>query len=316
MSPAAADGGITVIKIGGSTLGAEDTSLEDIVALADEGHRPLVVHGGGAMISNWLDRMGIEAVFVDGLRATNADALEIVIAVLRGLVNARLVAQIVERGGRAVGVSGIDGGAIRAARYDERLGFVGRVTDVEADFFTSLIDAGVIPVVAPIGLEAPAQPLNINADTVAGELARALRAERLLFMTDVDGLLDADGQLIASLDAVRAGELRENGVLTGGMIPKVDACLRAAETGTEAFIATGTRPAMVRQLLTQHASGTRGECELARWVSSTTANAATWDRHPNRSASVATPPSSDRRCRCAGSAWRRRCWSVSSSSAS
>ncbi len=257
MSPAAADGGITVIKIGGSTLGAEDTSLEDIVALADEGHRPLVVHGGGAMISNWLDRMGIEAVFVDGLRATNADALEIVIAVLRGLVNARLVAQIVERGGRAVGVSGIDGGAIRAARYDERLGFVGRVTDVEADFFTSLIDAGVIPVVAPIGLEAPAQPLNINADTVAGELARALRAERLLFMTDVDGLLDADGQLIASLDAVRAGELRENGVLTGGMIPKVDACLRAAETGTEAFIANGTRPAMVRQLLTQHASGTR-----------------------------------------------------------
>ena len=248
---------ITVIKIGGSTLGAEDTSLEDVVALAEEGHRPLVVHGGGAMISSWLDRMGIEAVFVDGLRATNADALDVVVGVLRGVVNARLVAQIVERGGRAVGVSGIDGGAIRATRYDERLGFVGRVTEVDAGFFTSLLDAGVIPVVAPIGLEAPSQPLNINADTVAGEIARAIHARRLLFMTDVDGLLDADGELIATIDAVGAGELRENGVLTGGMIPKVDACLRAAETGTEAFIANGTRPAMVRQLLSEHAPGTR-----------------------------------------------------------
>lgn len=249
--------GITVIKIGGSTLGAEDTSLEDVVALAEGGHRPLVVHGGGAMISGWLDRMGIESTFVDGLRATNEDALDIVVGVLRGVVNARLVAQIVERGGRAVGVSGIDGGAVRAERYDERLGFVGQITEVDPTFFTSLIDAGVIPVVAPIGLEAPAQPLNINADTVAGELARAVRAERLLFLTDVDGLLDGDGQLVTALGGSRAAELREEGVLTGGMIPKVDACLRAAETGTEAFIANGTLPGTVRQLFSDHPLGTR-----------------------------------------------------------
>ncbi len=248
--------GITVIKIGGSTLGAEDTSLEDVIALAEEGHRPLVVHGGGAMISSWLDRMDIEAVFVDGLRATNEDALDIVVGVLRGVVNARLVAQIVERGGRAVGVSGIDGGAIRAERYDERLGFVGRITEVDASFYTSLIDAGVIPVVAPIGMEPPSQPLNINADTVAGELARAVNAGRLLFLTDVDGLLDANGDLINSLDATEVAELRASGVLTGGMIPKVDACLRAAESGTEAFIANGTVPGTVRQLFTDQPLGT------------------------------------------------------------
>jgi acetylglutamate kinase len=248
---------ITVIKIGGSTLGAEDTSLEDVVALAEQGHRPLVVHGGGAMISGWLERMAIESVFVDGLRATNEDALDVVVGVLRGVVNARLVAQIVQRGGRAVGVSGIDGGAVRAERYDERLGFVGQVTEVDPGFFTSLIEAGVIPVVAPIGLEAPAQPLNINADTVAGELARAVRAERLLFLTDVDGLLDGDGQLVTALSNSRAAELRQEGVLTGGMIPKVDACLRAAETGTEAFIANGTRPGTVRQLFSDHLLGTR-----------------------------------------------------------
>ncbi|MDA0351227.1 MAG: acetylglutamate kinase [Chloroflexi bacterium] len=249
--------GITVVKIGGSTLGAEDTTLEDVVALAREGHRPLVVHGGGAMISSWLERMAIEAVFVDGLRATNADALDVVVGVLRGVVNARLVAQIVELGGRAIGVSGIDGGSIHAERYDERLGFVGRVTGVDASFFTDLIDAGVIPVVAPIGLERPSQPLNINADTVAGELARAVHAERLLFMTDVDGLLDGNGELIATLDAQRAATLRQEGVLTGGMIPKVDACLRAAETGTEAFIANGTLPGTVRRLFTDQPLGTR-----------------------------------------------------------
>ena len=244
-------GGITVVKIGGSTLGAADTSLEDVVALAAEGGRPLVVHGGGAMITDWLERMQVEATFVDGLRATNAEAIDVVVGVLRGVVNARLVAEIVQRGGRAVGVCGIDGGSIRAERYDERLGFVGRITGVEAAFFTDLIDAGVIPVVAPIGLEAPAQPLNINADTVAGELARAVRAERLLFMTDVDGLLNGDGELIEAIGRAEADRLRRDGVLAGGMIPKVDACFRAAEAGTEAYIANGTLPGTLRRLLAE-----------------------------------------------------------------
>jgi len=249
--------GITVVKIGGSTLGAEDTSLEDVVALAEDGHRPIVVHGGGAMISTWLDRMEIESEFVDGLRATNAEAIDIVVGVLRGVVNARLVAQIVERGGRAVGVSGIDGGSIRAERYDDRLGFVGQVTEVDASFFTSLVDTGVVPVVAPIGLEAPSQPLNINADTVAGELARAVAAERLLFLTDVDGLMDGDGTVLRALSVSEAATLREEGVLKGGMIPKVDACFRAAEAGAEAYIANGTLPGTVRRLFSDERPGTR-----------------------------------------------------------
>jgi len=249
--------GITVVKIGGSTLGSEDTSLEDVVALAAEGHRPIVVHGGGAMITNWLDRMGVESEFVDGLRATNAEAIDVVVGVLRGVVNARLVAQIVERGGRAVGVSGVDGGAIRAERYDERLGFVGQVTGVDPSFFLSLVEAGVIPVVAPIGLEAPAQPLNINADTVAGEVARAVEAERLLFLTDVDGLMDGNGAVVDELGQALATELREAGVLSGGMIPKVDACMRAAEVGAEAYIANGTLPGTVRRLFSDDRPGTR-----------------------------------------------------------
>ena len=241
--------GITVIKIGGSTLGSEDTTIEDIVSLANDGHRPLVVHGGGAMISHWLNRMGIEATFVDGLRETRADALEIVIGVLRGVVNSQLVAQIVAHGGHAVGISGVDGNSIRAVRNNERLGFVGRISDVDVDFFSSLIQAGIIPIVAPIGIESPSQPLNINADTVAGELAHAMQAKRLLFMTDVDGLFDGDDKLVSSINAQGIATLKTKGILSGGMIPKVEACLRAAEAGTEAFIVNGTAPGTISQLL-------------------------------------------------------------------
>jgi acetylglutamate kinase len=249
--------GAVVIKIGGSTLGAADTSLHDLVAYHRDGGRPIVVHGGGAMITDWLKRMAIESTFVDGLRSTNAEALDVVVGVLRGVVNARLVAEIGALGGRAVGVCGVDGGAVRAERYDARLGFVGRVTGVDGAFFTDLLDAGVIPVVAPIGLEPPAQPLNINADTVAGEVARAVAAERLIFLTDVDGLLDAGGQLIASLDAARADALRAEGTVAGGMIPKLDACFRAVDAGAVAYIANGTRPATTRRILAGEVLGTR-----------------------------------------------------------
>jgi acetylglutamate kinase len=250
-------GGTVVIKIGGSTLGAADTSLQDLVAYHRDGGRPIVVHGGGAMITDWLKRMAVESTFVDGLRSTNAEALDVVVGVLRGVVNARLVAEIGALGGRAVGVCGVDGGSVRAERYDDRLGFVGRVTGVDGRFFTDLLDAGVIPVVAPIGLEPPAQPLNINADTVAGEVARAVAAERLVFLTDVDGLLDGGGQIVPALDAGRAAALRAEGTLTGGMIPKLDACFRAAEAGSIAYVANGTRPGTTSRILRGEALGTR-----------------------------------------------------------
>jgi acetylglutamate kinase len=248
---------VTVVKIGGSTLGAEDTSLEDVVALAEAGARPVVVHGGGAMISQWLDRLGVESTFVDGLRATNEEALDVVIGVLRGVVNVRLVSQLVALGGNAIGVSGLDGGSVRAERYDERLGFVGQISKVDGAFFRSLLDAGVIPVLAPIGYEAPAQPVNINADTVAGEVARALTADRLIFLTDVAGVLDAEGALIEVLTPSGAADLRADGTLAGGMIPKIDACFRAAEAGVSAYVANGTIGRTVQRISDGESLGTR-----------------------------------------------------------
>jgi acetylglutamate kinase len=248
-----------VIKIGGSTLGAEDTTLDDVVALQQAGERVIVVHGGGAMITEWLDRMQVPSEFVDGLRSTSAEAMDVVVAVLRGVINTQLVAALVERGGRAIGLSGVDGGAVCAERYDERLGYVGRVTSVDGAFLLALLDAGVVPVIAPIGLEAPDQPLNINADTMAGEVARAVEADRLVFLTDVDGLLDADKQLIPALDAPRASTLRAEGTLGGGMIPKVDACFRAAEAGAVAYMVNGRVGGTLRRVAAGEVLGTRIE---------------------------------------------------------
>jgi acetylglutamate kinase len=241
--------GPIVVKIGGSTLGAEDTTLDDVVALQRAGQRVIVVHGGGAMITDWLERLQVPSEFVDGLRSTSAQALEVVVAVLRGAINTQLVAAIGERGGRAVGLSGVDGGIVRAERYDERLGMVGRVTSVDGGFIRGVCEMGAIPVIAPIGLEPPAQALNINADTVAGEVARAVEASRLVFLTDVDGLLDADANVIPQLTSERAESLRSAGVIGGGMIPKVDACLRAAEVGTHAHMASGLHSGALRLLV-------------------------------------------------------------------
>lgn len=246
----------TVIKIGGSTLGSEDTSLQDVAALHRAGERVVVVHGGGAMITDWLKKMAIDSVFVDGLRSTNEAALEVVVGVLRGVVNAQLVGEIVALGGRAVGVCGVDGGCVRAERYDDRLGYVGRVTSVDGPFIEGLLDAGFVPVIAPIGFEAPNQPLNINADTVAGEVARAIHADSLTFLTDVDGLLDASKTLMPEVDAARAAALRAEGTLSGGMIPKIDACFRAAEVGVRALIANGTTPGTLRRIAAGESVGT------------------------------------------------------------
>ncbi len=249
--------GPIVVKIGGSTLGAEDTSLEDLVALQQAERPPIAVHGGGALITDWLARLGVESEFVDGLRSTNEEALRVVIAVLRGVVNTELVASIGALGGRAVGLCGVDGVTISAERYDERLGFVGRITGVDGALLEAVADSGAIPVVAPIGIEFPGQPLNINADTVAGEVARAVEAEQLIFLTDVDGLMDAEGRVIAEIDAQQTDSLRQAGTLAGGMIPKVEACLRAAELGTVARIANGRLSGTLRRIIDGEQVGTR-----------------------------------------------------------
>lgn len=247
----------TVVKIGGSTLGAEDTTLEDIVALQRAGERVIVVHGGGAMITDWLTRLEVPTAFVEGLRSTPAEALDVVVAVLRGVVNAQLVADLGALGGRAVGLCGIDGQTVLGERYDPRLEYVGRVTEVQPSLLLSLLDDGIVPVVAPIGLEPPSQPLNINADTVAGEIARAVEAKHLVFLTDVDGLMDAEGDVLPDLGPEHARMLREAGTLTGGMLPKVDACFRAAESGAMAYIANGRQPGTLHRIVSGAQLGTR-----------------------------------------------------------
>lgn len=246
-----------VIKIGGSTLGADDTTIEDVVALQRAGERVIVVHGGGAMITDWLTRMEIPSVFVDGLRSTSAAALDVVVGVLRGVVNTQLVGAFVAAGAPAVGMSGVDGGLVQAERYDDRLEYVGRITGVRAAILQPLLDGGVIPVIAPIGVEPPAQPLNINADTVAGEVARAVGARLLVFLTDVDGLLDRQGTVIPTLSAPHAEALRVEGVLSGGMIPKIEACFRAAAAGADARIANGRQRETLRRLAAGEQLGTR-----------------------------------------------------------
>src|SRR3990172_4375098 len=193
---------ITVVKIGGSTLGQHDTSLDDIAALHKEGRRFVVVHGGGATITEWLAKHGVESRFVRGLRATDAAALEVVVAVLAGLVNTSLVAELEARGARAAGRSGADGALLRARRYNPELGFVGEITAVDAAALRAVVEGGAVCVLAPIAIEEEggalrAQLLNVNADTAAGDVAVALGAERLVFLTDVPGVPDASGAVRA-----------------------------------------------------------------------------------------------------------------------
>src|SRR6266542_4127814 len=221
---------IVVAKIGGSTLGSNDTALADVVELQRRGLRPVVVHGGGPLISEWLERHNIATRFEQGLRVTDAESLRVVVAVLAGLVNKQIVAELSSRGARVIGLSGADGGLLRARIIDARLGFVGDITGVDAATLNSLLEEGCVPVIAPLALEwegerPSAQLLNINADSAAGAIARALGARSLLFLTDVAGIRIGEGQIADTLSSEDAGPLIEAGVIEGGMIPQVRPCL-------------------------------------------------------------------------------------------
>ncbi len=233
-----------VVKIGGSTLGQHDTSLADLAALQREGWSPVVVHGGGKTITRWLERQALPTRFVRGLRVTDAATLEIVVAVLAGLVNKELVASLNLLGSRAVGLCGADGGCIRARVKDPELGLVGEVTRIDTALIRALTTQGFLPVIAPIALTegSPSEAsglLNINADTVAGELAEALGARRLVFLTDVPGVCNTTGAVIRRLNAAEAQQLIDSGVAGGGMVPKLEACLRAARSGALAQVLDG-----------------------------------------------------------------------------
>ncbi|MCC6178516.1 MAG: acetylglutamate kinase [Chloroflexi bacterium] len=245
-----------VVKIGGS-IGQDGTALDDVITLQRLGVRPVVVHGGGPVISEWQARMGLEPKFVDGRRYTDEQTLDLARMVLIGKVNSDLVAYLTAKGARAAGVSGIDGGLIRARRRDPKLGFVGEVTHVDLAPVQALMDAGFLVVIAPSAIDDDGQPLNVNADSVAGDMARALHAEKLVFFTDVDGVMDADGNLLSVLSVDRVWELIESGEIRGGMIPKVEACVRALDTVPRAHILDGrVQHALLGELFTDAGVGT------------------------------------------------------------
>ena len=251
-----------VVKIGGSTLGSHDTSLKDLVRLQQEGREVVVVHGGGNVISQWMQRQGLAPRFVGGLRVTDAPSLEIVVAVLTGLINKELVSLMHEFGGRSVGLSGNDGCMVEAKIGDPEMGFVGEVTTVNVELIRSVLDSGYIPVIAPLGVhvrdgsENAGSPLNINGDTVAGELAYALEAKQLVFLTDVAGVMDGGGRVIRRLDRRRADILSNSGVILGGMIPKLSACLRALERSPVANIIDGRQPDALLECVRGNSTGT------------------------------------------------------------
>ncbi len=234
-----------VIKLGGAALPHREAVLRDLAAARAAGLEPILVHGGGPVITDWLKRIGKQATFVDGLRVTDAETLEVATMALAGKVNKELVATLVLAGTPAFGLAGADGGWIRARRITEPdLGFVGEVTSVDPAPVHALIAAGYIPVVAPIALGDDGL-LNINADTVAGEIARAVGAALLIFLTDVPGVKDGTGTVVPVLSAADARAMRDSGTIAGGMIPKVQACLRAVEAGARAVIADGGDPGAI-----------------------------------------------------------------------
>ena len=248
-----------VVKIGGSTLGSGDTALPDLVALQREGRAIVVVHGGGRVISEWLERCNVATRFERGLRVTDSATLDVVVAVLCGLVNTQLVAAIGALGGRAVGLCGADGRLIEARVKDPALGYTGEVVRVNTGPIESLLREGYMPVIAPLGVDrdGPAgQLLNINADTAAGEIASALGAEGLLLLTDVAGVMDGVGRPIPRLSAAEASALIAQGVIMGGMIPKVEACLCALSTVAVAHIVDGRLPCALRAALDEGGAGT------------------------------------------------------------
>ena len=251
------------MKIGGSTLGAHDTTLEDLARLRDEGYSPVVVHGGGKTISDWMAAQRVRPVFRDGLRVTDAESLDIVVAVLAGLINKRLTTQLWAAGAKAIGLSGADGGMLIGRVKDPALGFVGEVTAVDIEPILAASRAGFVPVIAPVAACPPDDPLhpasllNVNADTAAGEIARALGAERLFFLTDVEGVLDRGKRLLRRLTARQARSLAASGTISGGMIPKMEACLRALEGGCESRIIDGRDGGALRRSLALDDIGTR-----------------------------------------------------------
>ena len=268
------DDQIVVVKYGGHAMGEEETALRfgrDIALLEQVGVNPVVVHGGGPQINAMLGRLGVKSTFVQGLRVTDQQMVEVVEMVLAGTVNKQVAESITRAGALAVGISGKDGGLIRARKATRTvkdpgsnieqvldLGLVGEPEHVDTRVLELLISADIIPVVAPVGVGADGQTYNINADTVSGAIAGALEAERMLMLTDVAGVLDAEKRFIPEMTVAEARQGIADGWIAGGMIPKVETCIYAVERGVKgAVILDGRVPhAVLRELFTDGGAGT------------------------------------------------------------
>jgi acetylglutamate kinase len=263
-----------VIKYGGHAMGDDNLAMlfaRDVVLLRQVGINPVVVHGGGPQIGKMLERLKIKSEFIDGLRVTDLATVEIVEMVLAGSINKQIVSAINQAGGFAVGLSGKDGGLIRARKLRRTqkdpdseiekvldLGFVGEPVEINPHVLEHFKASDIIPVIAPTGVGPSGETYNINADTSAGAIGGAVGAQRLLFLTDVAGVLDKQGNLIPEMTMQQAKDLIADGTITGGMIPKVETCLHAVEQGVQAaVILDGRVPhAMLLELFTPHGAGT------------------------------------------------------------
>ena len=244
-----------VVKVGGS-VGDEGTVLDDVVWLKRLGINPVLVHGGGSQISERLGRLGVETRFVEGRRFTDRQTLEVVHEVLMR-INGDFVAFLNSRKVSAWGCNGLNGEMLQARLRDERLGLVGEVEAVNLKPIVSLVEQGYVVVIAPLAAGPQSQPLNVNADTAAGEIARALSAEKLVLFTDVPGVLDAHGRVVPELSREKVERMLDAGTIKGGMIPKIQAGLRAMETVPRVHILDGRVPhALIRELFTHEGVGT------------------------------------------------------------
>ena len=254
------DGATVVIKFGGHAMGndeAMETFARDIVLMQQVGVNPVIVHGGGPMINEMLDRLNIKSEFLEGKRVTDEATMEVVEMVLSGRVNKRIVQAINSQGGRAVGLSGKDANLITCDPTDPKLGLVGTPRDIDPTLLNKLFEADMIPVIAPLGAGDNGETFNINGDTVAGAIAAALSADRLLLLTDVSGVKNAEGVVLTELTPENILELTVSGVIAGGMIPKTETALSAIRGGVRAVvILDGRAPnACLLELFTEHGAG-------------------------------------------------------------
>ena len=253
-------GATVVIKLGGHAMGSDEAMASfarDVVLMQQVGANPVIVHGGGPMINAMLERLNIQSEFVNGKRVTDAATMEVVEMVLSGLVNKRIVQAIGAQGGRAVGLSGKDAQLVTCTQTNPELGFVGTPSVVDASILEDLFSSNIIPVIAPLGAGENGETFNINGDTAAGAIAGALKADRLLLLTDVAGVKNADGEVLTEMTAAQIRKLSADGTIAGGMIPKTETALDAINEGVRAVVILDgrARNACLLELFTDHGAG-------------------------------------------------------------